>query len=114
VAFAGVAILYFAPAMIWIFTATALIGFGAGATFPVVLNYLGSAFRELSGTAFSIAILIALCGQFIFNKITGIMFDSAQFNYFPAVMAFAIVMIMVLLPVAKNKLQKQLSNHIKS
>ena len=106
VALVGVALLYFATAMAWIYTATALIGFGAGATFPVVFNYLGGAFRELSGTAFSIAIFIALCGQFTFNKITGVLFDRAQFDFFPAAMAFAIVMMMILLPVAKSKLKK--------
>jgi len=114
VALAGVTLLYFVCAVfqfyttpaLWIFTATALIGFGAGATFPVTLNYLGGVFRELQGTAFSIAIFIALCGQFTFNRITGILFDRAQFGYFPATMAFSVVMIMILLPIAKSKLKK--------
>jgi len=98
---------FLAPPTLLIFIATALIGYGAGATFPVTLNYLGGIFRELSGTAFSIAIFIALCGQFAFNKTTGILFNRAQFEYFPATMAFSIVMIMILLPVAKSKLKRQ-------
>ena len=114
VALAGVTLLYLVcaafhfvtPPTLLIFVATALIGFGAGATFPVTLNYLGGVFRELSGTAFSIAIFIALCGQFAFNKTTGILFDRAQFGYFPATMAFSVIMIMILLPVAKSKLKK--------
>lgn len=106
VALAGVTLLYFAPALAWIYVAAALTGFGAGATYPVVFNYLGSAFRELSGTVFSIAIFIGLCGQFAFNKITGVLFDRAQYNYFPIALAFAFVMIMFLLPVAKSKLKK--------
>ena len=104
VALAGVALLYFAPAIVWIYAATALIGFGVGATFPVVFNYLGGAFKELSGTVFSIAIFIALCGQFTFNKVIGLLFDGKHFDYFPIALAFALVMIMLLLPVAKNKL----------
>jgi len=104
VALIGIAILYFAPALLWIYFAAALIGFGAGATFPVVFNYLGGAFRELSGTVFSIVIFIALCGQFSFNIITGMLFDKAQFDYFPVSMAFAIAMMMILLPIAKRKL----------
>ena len=103
VALAGVALLYFVPEAVWIYTATALIGFGVGATFPVVFNYLGGAFKELSGTAFSIAIFVALCGQFTFNKIIGVLFDGGHFDYFPVAMAFALVMIMVLLPIAKKK-----------
>jgi len=114
VALVGVTLLYlvcavfqfFTPPTLWIYSATALIGFGAGATFPVTLTYLGGLFRELQGTAFSIAIFIALCGQFTFNKITGILFDRAQFEYFPATMAISIIMIMILLPIAKSKLYK--------
>jgi fucose permease len=106
VALAGVVLLYFAPAILGIYTATALIGFGASATFPVVFNYIGGAFKELSGTAFSIAIFIALCGQFTFNKIIGVLFDRTHFDYFPIAMAFAIGLIMILLPVAKNSLNR--------
>jgi fucose permease len=104
VALIGVALLYFAPALVYVFVAAALIGFGVGATFPVVFNYLGGAFKELSGTAFSIAIFVALCGQFAFNKVIGILFDKAQFHYLPIAMAFAIAMMMILVPIAKRKL----------
>jgi fucose permease len=110
VALVGVAILFMlcvvfvniTPPMLFIYTATALIGFGAGATFPVVFNYLGGTFKELSGTIFSIAIFIAFCGQFAFNKITGVLFDKLQFDYFPLTMAFAIVLVMILLPICNN------------
>jgi len=106
IAFAGVTLLYFAPAALWIYVATALIGFGVGATFPVVFNYLGSAFKELSGTVFSIAIFIALCGQFTFNKVIGVLFDGKHFDYFPIALAFALAIIMLLLPLAKSKIKK--------
>ena len=108
----GVAFLYataaydfFLPSIFIFCVATFLIGFGASATFPIAFNYLGGAFRELSGTAFSIAIFIALCGQFTFNKIIGILFDNNLSVYLPTVMAFAIVMMMTILPIAKNKLK---------
>ena len=104
VALVGILLFYFAPSFVWVCVSTALLGFGVGATFPVVFNYLGGAFKELSGTAFSIAIFIALCGQFTFNKVVGVLFDKAMFNYLPIAMAFAIVMIMLLLPVAKKKI----------
>ena len=106
VALIGVALLYFASAPMWIYTAAGLIGFGVGATYPVVFNYLGGIFKDLSGTAFSIAIFIGLCGQFTFNKIIGVLFDKEHFNYFPIVMVFALAMIMLLLPAAKSKLKK--------
>ena len=106
VALAGVSLLYFAPGSVWIYVAATLIGFGAGATYPVVFNYLGGAFKELSGTVFSIAIFIGLCGQFTFNKVIGILFNKTQFGLFPVAMAFAIIMMMILLPLAKNKVRK--------
>ena len=112
IALVGVTLLYFnslaftniTSSLQFFCGATALIGFGAGATFPVVLNYLGGAFKEMAGTAFSIAIFIALCGQFTFNKITGILFDNSHYACFPVVMGFAIAMIMFFLPIAKRKL----------
>ena len=105
VALAGVALLYFSSQTVGIYAAAALIGFGAGATYPVVFNYLGGAFREMSGTAFSIAIFIALWGQFVFNKVIGIWFDRERFGYFPIALAFAVIMMMAVLPLAKNKLK---------
>ncbi|MDR1526494.1 MAG: MFS transporter [Dysgonamonadaceae bacterium] len=106
VALAGVALLYFAPSIGYVYAATAFIGFGVGATYPVVFNYLGGAFKELSGTVFSIAIFIGLCGQFTFNKGIGLLFDKSQFDYFPIALAFAVGMMLVLLPLAKRKLKK--------
>ncbi|MDR0421283.1 MAG: MFS transporter [Prevotellaceae bacterium] len=103
IAVVGVACLYFASGIIVVYLSMALIGFGVGATYPVVFNYLGSAFRELSGTAFSIAIFIGLLGQFAFNKFMGILFDSGDFACFPIALAFAVIMMMIVLPVAKSK-----------
>jgi MFS family permease len=99
----GVVFLHFSENVIVVYLSTALTGFGVGATYPVVFNYLGSTFRELSGTAFSIAIFIGLLGQFTFNWIAGIFFDRGDFAYFPITLAVAVVMMMVILPAAKSK-----------
>ncbi|MDR3227251.1 MAG: MFS transporter [Prevotellaceae bacterium] len=105
IAVLGVALLYFTHDITLIYLSTALIGFGVGATYPVVFNYLGGTFKELSGTAFSIAIFIALLGQFTFNKVVGIFFDKSQFGYFPIALAVAVVMMMIIMPIAKGKLK---------
>ena len=76
-----------------------LIGFGAGATFPVVLNFVGGAFRELSGSAFSIAIFIALVGQSVFNKLTGVAFDGGRYLFLPIALLVALAAMMILVPV---------------
>ena len=106
IAIVGVALLHFTKDITLIYLATSLIGFGVGATYPVVFDYLGSVFKDLSGTAFSIAIFIALWGQFTFNKITGIFFDGGHFGYFTITLALAVVMMMLILPIAKSKVKK--------
>ncbi|MDR2291895.1 MAG: MFS transporter [Prevotellaceae bacterium] len=103
IAVTGVIFLYFAKDIAIVYLSMSLIGFGVGATYPVAFNYLGSAFKELSGTAFSIAIFIGLLGQFTFNKVVGILFDKGDFAYFPFALAFAVVMMMIGLPAAKRK-----------
>ena len=85
-----------------VYLGMALVGFGVGATFPVVLNFIGGAFRNQSGTAFSVAIFIALLGQYTFNKLVGDSFAAGNYLLFPCMLIGAIVMIMILVPVAKR------------
>lgn len=97
----GVGLFYFFRGnVVLVWLAMALIGFGVGATFPVILNFIGGAFRELSGTAFSIAIFIALLGQSLCNKLTGVAFDKGEYNFLPALLCVALVCIMILTPLA--------------
>ncbi|MDR3134416.1 MAG: MFS transporter [Prevotellaceae bacterium] len=103
IAIAGVSLLYFTADIIIVYLAMSLIGLGVGATYPVIFNYLGRIFKQMSGTVFSIAIFIALWGQFVFNKIVGLLFDKNLFEYFPAALILAAFMMMILLPVAKKK-----------
>lgn len=77
-----------------------LIGFGVGATYPVVLNYIGGAFRELSGTAISIALFIGLLGQYTFNKVTGAAFDAGHQTFLPVLLAAAVLCMMVIVPLS--------------
>ncbi len=101
VALAGV-ILFFidASGTAAVYTAMVLIGFGAGATFPVVLNFIGSAFRELSGTAFSIALFIGLCGQSLGNKFMGMQFDGASYTSLPVTLIICVAVMVILVPLA--------------
>ncbi|HEY5463469.1 MAG TPA: MFS transporter [Hanamia sp.] len=48
-----------------------LIGAGLAAGFPIMLGFVGDKFKELSGTAFSIAFVIALLGNMIINYSMG-------------------------------------------
>ncbi|MEE0975008.1 MAG: MFS transporter [Muribaculaceae bacterium] len=101
VAFAGVILFYaLADSVVAAYVAMALIGFGAGATFPVVLNFIGGAFKDLSGTAFSIALFIGLCGQSIGNSFMGMQFDSMGYIALPITLIACVVVMVMLVPLA--------------
>ena len=106
-AFTGVVLLYAGGEYVsMVYIAMTLIGFGVGATFPVVLNYIGSTFRSQSGTAFSIALFIALCGQSIMNRFAGSFFDAGQYDWFLYILAIALIAIMTLVPLAISASKK--------
>jgi MFS family permease len=111
VALAGVVLFTLCNGPLGAYIAMALIGFGVGATFPVVLNYIGGAFRDQSGTAMSIAIFIALLGQFTFNRLTGNAFAVGRYATLPALLFTAVVAMMIIVPIAlrftKNTTKKQ-------
>lgn len=88
-----------------VFLAMALIGYGVGATYPVMLGYLGSIFRRQSGAAFSITMFIALLGQFIGNYSIGKLFTlnaiaHGEYKFFPIILALVIFAILVIVPFA--------------
>lgn len=97
----GVLLLAFAASTpLWAYIALALIGFGIAATYPVILNYVGSAFRDQNGTAMSIALFIGLLGQYTCNKITGVAFDAGSYWTLPVLLIAAVVCMMVIAPIA--------------
>jgi fucose permease len=50
-----------------------VVGAGFAGVFPVLLSWLGERYRELSGTAFSIALVMALAGGMILPYLTGVL-----------------------------------------
>ncbi len=106
VALAGVVIFTLCNGAVGAYVSMGLIGFGVGATYPVVLNYIGGAFRNNSGTAMSIAIFIGLLGQFTFNRLTGNAFTLGRYATLPALLFTAIVAMMVIVPIALQQVNK--------
>jgi fucose permease len=60
-----------APAMFGLF----LLGFGLAAGFPIVLGIIGEIYTDLTGTAFSIAFVMALTGGSALPYLTGLLGD---------------------------------------
>ena len=73
-----------------------LIGAGLAATFPTILSLIGGMFAELSGTAFSIALAVGLCGQIVFNYSTGALWQVFGIQLFPYLMISGIVLMLIL------------------
>ena len=86
IALCGCVLLLFATSFWMAATAMALIGFGLASTFPVVFGILGRTYASLSGTAFSIALVIALLGNTSANYLMGVVAELWNIGLYPVVM----------------------------
>jgi fucose permease len=89
-----------------------LIGAGLAPGFPVMLGLAGQIFKEVSATAFSFAMLIALIGNTIINYTTGVLIEKYGTNVFPFVILTEIVAMMLIFMLIrvndKNTIQKEI------
>jgi len=91
------------------FSVTGLILLGAGLAsgFPVMLGFVGDLYSEISGTAFSVVLFIALIGNTLLNYGVGIIAQNFGINHLITV-AFAVTLIMIVLYVIiMKKIKKQ-------
>ena len=93
------------------FTALIIIGSGFAASFPVILGYVGQLYASLSGTAFSIALVIALTGNTLLNYLFGIIANRYTISSLPvlvlACVACMLILLMMIKQQVKTKLNKQ-------
>jgi MFS family permease len=89
--FAGTVVTMFVDSFYMAILAMVLLGFGFAAVFPVVLGYVGAAYPDLSGTAFSMVIVLALTGNILVNYLTGLVADSAGIQKFPGILIICII-----------------------
>jgi FHS family glucose/mannose:H+ symporter-like MFS transporter len=71
-----------------------LIGAGLAAGFPVMFGFVGNRFAELSGTAFSLVLAIALIGNMIVNFMMGIVAEAYGIQHLTTV-AFGLLLVMI-------------------
>jgi FHS family glucose/mannose:H+ symporter-like MFS transporter len=88
-----------APAAAGVF----LLGVGFAATFPVILGFVGDRYAHLSGTAFSIAFVMALTGGMVMPFITGVLGGRYGLRTSFLVVPVALVGIVVLLGVTARR-----------
>jgi fucose permease len=82
-----------------------LIGLGFAATFPVVLGFVGDRYAELSGTAFSIVMVMALTGGMILPWLTGVLGATYGLRGSFAIVPVALILLSTLLGIVAPRLR---------
>lgn len=99
----GYLLLAFSPDIIRACIGMTLIGAGLASTFPVVLSILGTRYPTLSGTAFSVALVIALIGQNMMNSTMGIASQEVGIGIYPYFMIASLVIMLLLFKYTTKK-----------
>ena len=86
------------------FIAVIVTGVGLAAGFPVILGYVGQLYKDLSGTAFSIALVIALIGNTLLNYLFGYISRQYGITYLPFQIIGCTLFMFILLLLIKNKI----------
>lgn len=81
-----------------------LLGAGFAATFPVVLGFVGDRYARLSGTAFSIVIVMALTGGMLLPWATGVFGNVYGLRGSFLVVPAALVLLSILLTIVSRRL----------
>ena len=81
-----------------------LIGSGLAPGFPVMLGTAGELFKEVSATAFSFAMLVALVGNTLINYTTGVLTEKYGMGVFPyVIMTEIMAMILIFMIISSNR-----------
>lgn len=107
IAFIGTITLMLTSTYITSIIGLVLIGVGFAPQFPVVLGYIGDIYKHLSGTAFSIALVIALCGNIILNYLTGVIAQTYGIKYFTAVLLISLILMTIFLSIALKNISNK-------
>jgi fucose permease len=99
----GSVLLFFTVHYAMMLTAMVLLGFGFAAGFPVMLGIIGERYPTLSGTAFSMVIIMALVGNTLLNYLTGILSETWGIRFFPLLLTTSVLVMLVLLRTIKSK-----------
>jgi fucose permease len=84
----------------------ALLGAGLAAGFPVILSYVGALYPHLSGTAFSLVLVIALVGNILFNLAMGLVSNSYGIGVYPPLVLLCITGMAATLMVTLKRISK--------
>jgi len=84
-----------------------LLGAGMAAGFPVILGYVGELYADISGTAFSLVIVIALLGNTVMNYAVGIIAQTYGIKYFLIIIIVSVVLMAVLFSIVLKQISSK-------
>jgi len=74
-----------------------LLGAGFASGFPIFLGYVGELYKEMSGTAFSFVMVIALIGNMIINYLMGVIAQVAGMKHFSSLLLSCLAIMLIVL-----------------
>lgn len=92
----GFSLLTFSPGFTRAAIGMVVIGAGLASTFPVILSIIGSRYASLSGTAFGVALVVALTGQTLLNSLMGIASQKISIEVYPYLMITSLIIMLLL------------------
>jgi fucose permease len=92
----GLVILDFGQGIILSYCGLFILGAGLASGFPVMLGFTGNLYAELSGTAFSIVLAIALLGNMSVNYLMGIIAKNFGIQHLTTVAMIELIMLALL------------------
>ena len=107
-AVAGAAILLYSSSYPYVLAGLITIGAGFAASFPVILGYIGHIYSNLSGTAFSIAFVIALTGNALINYFFGIISNEYGTKQLPVLLLCVIACLLIQILLIKRNLSSKI------
>lgn len=93
---AAVTGLHFSYSFVMASVSMVMMGAGLAAGFPVMLGIVGERYADLSGTAFSIVIVIALVGNMLLNILMGMIADAFGVQHLVTMFATLVVIMVIL------------------
>jgi FHS family glucose/mannose:H+ symporter-like MFS transporter len=103
IVYIGCLLLFYSSSFFMLMVGMVAIGMGLASGFPVILGYIGKIYTHLSGTAFSIAITIALLGNVIANYLMGQISQQLGVVVLPYFIVIAISTLLILLYITNKK-----------
>ena len=105
IAIAGSFTLMLASAYGFAIAGLALLGAGLAGGFPIILGYVGDIYAKLSGTAFSIAFVIALAGNMLINYMMGVISQAFGIGQLSTALLLTLMVMILLLWVIRGRIR---------